>query len=210
MRLRKSLFQVIFFCCVSIPSVYGNELYEMISQFEADKYALMRKYTIRESAEYYDRFVKFYGDWNDALKKVTFDKLSQEGKADYILLKNQIDKELYFLKIKQKDFEEVAYVTEFAAPIYTFIRERRRGATPNAMVLAKSFDDMLGAIKASQDKISKATPYASWQKADKASEVVKSLRENLKESCEVFKAYSTPFKWWVQKPYYTFWVKFKP
>jgi hypothetical protein len=209
MRLRKSFFQVVFFCCVSIPSVYGNELYEMISQFEADKYALMRKYTIRESAEYYDRFVKFYGDWNDALKKVAFDKLSQEGKADYILLRNQIDKELYFLRIKQKDFEEVAYVTEFASPIYTFIRERRRGTTPNAMTLAKSFDDMLGAIKTSQEKISKATPYSSWQKADKASEVVKSLRENLKESYEFYNAYDPQFTWWIQKPYDTLWHTLK-
>jgi uncharacterized protein (DUF885 family) len=209
MRLRKSFFLVVFFCCVSIPFVYGNELYEMISQFEADKYALMRKYTIRESAEYYDRFVKFYADWNDALKKVAFDKLSQEGKADYILLKNQIDKELYFLKIKQKDFEEVAYVTEFASPIYTFIRERRRGTTPNAMLVAKNFDDMLGAIKASQDKISKATPYSSWQKADKAAEVVKSLRENLKESYDFYNAYDPQFTWWVQKPYDTLQVTLK-
>jgi hypothetical protein len=209
MRLRKSLFPIVFFCCVSIPSVHGNDLYEMISQFEADKYALMRKYTIRESAEYYDRFVKFYGEWNDVLKKVAFDKLSQEGKADYILLKNQVDKELYFLRIKQKDFEEVAYVTAFASPIYTFIRERRRGTTPNAMALSKSFDEMLGAIKISQDKISKATPYSSWQKADKASEVVKSLRENLKESYEFYNAYDPQFTWWVRKPYDTLSVTLK-
>lgn len=209
MRLSKFFFGVLFFFCVSIPSAYGNELYEMISQFEADKYALIRKYTIRESAEYYDRLAKFYADWNNALKKVAFDKLSQEGKADYILLKNQLDKELYFLKIKQKDFEEVAYVTEFATPIYTFIRERRRGATPDAMTLAKNFDAMLSAIKASQEKISKATPYSSWQKADKASEVVKSLRENLKESFEFYNAYDPQFTWWMQKPYDTLSVTLK-
>lgn len=209
MRLSNFFFGVLFFFCISIPPVYGNELYEMISQFEADKYALMRKYTIRESAEYYDRFTKFYADWTDALKKVTFDKLSQEGKADYILLKNQLDKELYFLKIKQKDFEEVAYVTDFAIPVYTFIRERRRGATPDAMALAKSFDSMLGAIKTSQDKISKTAPYASWQKADKASEVVKSLRENLKESYEFYNAYDPQFTWWIQKPYDTLSVTLK-
>jgi hypothetical protein len=209
MRLSNFFFGVLFFFCVSVPPVYGNELYEMISQFEADKYALMRKYTIHESAEYYDRFTRFYAGWNDALKKVAFDKLSQEGKADYILLKNQLDKELYFLKIKQKNFEEVAYVTEFATPIYTFIRERRRGATLDAMALAKSFDGMLGAIKTSQDKISKATPYSSWQKADKASEVVKSLRENLKESYEFYNAYDPQFTWWMQKPYDTLSVTLK-
>jgi uncharacterized protein (DUF885 family) len=68
---------------------------------------------------------------------------------------------------------------------------------------------MLGAIKISQDKISKATPYSSWQKADKASEVVKSLRENLKESYEFYNAYDPQFTWWVRKPYDTLSVTLK-
>jgi uncharacterized protein (DUF885 family) len=207
--LKRVFFFVVLVSSLTFQTAHANELYEMISQFEADKYALMRKYTIQESAEYYERFSKFYADWSGALKQVAFDKLSQQGKVDYILLKNQLDKELYFLKIKQKDFEEVAYVTEFAAPIYTFIRERRRGAPANAVALAKTFDEMLGAIKGSKEKISKAIPFSSWQKADKASDVVRSLRENLKESCEFYKGYEPLFTWWVEKPYDTLSVSLK-
>ena len=108
--------------------VKAEEMPEMISRFQSDKYALMRKYTVRESAEYYQRFSKFYADWSEVVKTVSFDQLSQESRVDYILFKNQIEKELYFLKIKQKEFEEVAHVADFASPLYSFIKERRRGA----------------------------------------------------------------------------------
>ncbi|HTJ49308.1 MAG TPA: DUF885 family protein [Cyclobacteriaceae bacterium] len=181
----------------------AQSLYETICQFQADQYALMRKYTVTESAEYYSRFSKFYSDWTATLTKIPFDKLSQQGKVDYVLLKNQISKELYFLKIKQKEFEDVAYVTDFANPLYSFIQKRRRGDKVNSTVLSKEFDNALTAVQTSKDKISKATAFSSWQQAEKAADVVKSLRENIKESYEFYKGYDPLFTWWMEKPYDT-------
>ncbi|HEY8937124.1 MAG TPA: DUF885 family protein [Cyclobacteriaceae bacterium] len=197
--MRKSLIVTLILSLVLLQSAMADELYEMISQFQADKYALMRKYTVTESAEYYERFSKLYTDWNATLKNVQFDKLSQRDKIDYVLLKNQISKELYFLKVKQKEFEEVAYVTDFATPLYSFIQKRRRGDKINSPALAKTFDEALGAVYAAKEK-SKATPFSSWQKAEKASDVVKSLRENLKESYDFYKGYDPLFTWWLEKP----------
>ncbi|HEY9045407.1 MAG TPA: DUF885 family protein [Ohtaekwangia sp.] len=181
----------------------ADDLHELVSQYEADKYALTSKYTVVESAEYYERFTRFYTDWLATVKRVEFTKLSQDGKVDYILLKNQIDKELYFLKIKQKEFEEVAYVADFATPGYIFIRERRRGKSIEAASLAAKFNDMLLGIKTTKEKIAKAPPFSSWQKAEKASEIVKSLRENLEESYKFYKGYDPLFTWWMQRPYDT-------
>ena len=187
----------------SLHAVKASGLYEMIAQYQADKYALMRKYTVRESPEYYNRFTQFYTDWSATLKKISFDKLPQDDQVDYILLKNQLDKELYFLKIRQKEFEEVAYVTTFASPLYTFINQRRKGSKINSPLLSKTFDEALAAIRSSQEKISKTAPFSSWQKAEKASDVVKSLRENLKESVEFYNGYDPLFTWWMQEPYDT-------
>jgi hypothetical protein len=178
-------------------------LYEMIVQFQEDKGTLTRKYTVKESAEYYERFSRFYMEWTNALTKVSFAGLSQEGKVDYVLLKNQIDKEFYFLKIEQKEFEEVAYVTDFASPLYVFIKDRRRGSRVNSPAIAKSFDEALGAVKSAKEKVRKATPFSSWQKASKAAGVVKSLHENLKESYGFYADYDPLFSWWVKEPYDT-------
>src|SRR5690349_22066021 len=121
--IRILVIALLTFVASSLPfTSMAEEMSDLVSQFQADKYALMRKYTVRESAEYYQRFSQFYTDWSAAVKKVSFAQLSQEGKVDYILLKNQIEKELYFLKIRQKEFEEVSYVTDFASPLYSFIK----------------------------------------------------------------------------------------
>jgi hypothetical protein len=203
MTMRKiNLILVLLISLLSYKTQAG-EISELVLQFQADKNALMRKYTVQESAEYYQRFSQFYLEWSIAIKKVSFAELSQENKVDYILLKNQIDKESYFLKIKQKEFEEVAYVADFAAPLYYFIKERRRGAKVNSPVMAKTFDDALVSTRASKDKMSKSTPFSTWQKADKAAAIVKSLRENLKESFEFYAGYDPLFTWWIKKPYDT-------
>jgi uncharacterized protein (DUF885 family) len=201
--MRRNFIIALLILTASFQFAGAQSLYETISQFQADQYALMRKYTVTESTEYYDRFSKFYSDWAIALTKISFDRLSQQDRVDYVLLKNQVSKELYFLKIKQKEFEDVAYVTDFANPLYSFIQKRRRGDKVNSTVLAKEFDNALTAVQTSKDKISKATAFSSWQQAEKAADIVKSLRENVKESYEFYKGYDPLFTWWMEKPYDT-------
>ena len=86
--------------------------------------------------EYYQRFTILYNDWDKKIESIDFEKLTQQEKVDYLLLKNLITKESYFLNIDYKAFKEVAYVTDFTKNIYPFIIERRRGKKPDAQALA--------------------------------------------------------------------------
>ncbi len=117
------------------------------------------------------------------------------------MLKNHLAKELFFIQQDQQAFNEIAYVTDFATPLYDVIRKRRRGAKPDAPAVAKAFDVAVADVKAAQSKVGKATPFSSWQKAEKASDVVRSLRENLKETYQFYNGYDPEFTWWMQKPY---------
>jgi uncharacterized protein (DUF885 family) len=45
---------------------------------------------------------KFYGDWLAALGKLDFDKLSQEGKIDYLMVSNSIDRDLRRMELQAK------------------------------------------------------------------------------------------------------------
>lgn len=184
-------------------SLSAETLPELITRYQADESALTRKYTITESTEYYERFLQLYTSWQTELNKISFDQLPAGEKVDYLLFKNHLDKEAYFLRIRQKDFEEVANVTDFATPLYSFIRQRRRGTNVDATALARTFDEALKATRQAKDKLGKSTPFPSWQKADKASDVVKSLRDNLKESYNFYAGYDPQFSWWMQQPYDT-------
>lgn len=179
----------------------ADDLYELIAQFEADRGALRRKYTLKESAEYYTRFAKLYTDWSATLKKVPYNTLSATDQVDYLLLKSYLERELFFVQQDQQAFNEVAYVTDFGAPLYDLIRKRRRGAKPDAPATAKAFDQATADVKSAQRKIAGATPFSSWQKAEKASDIVRSLRENLKETYQFYNGYDPDFTWWMLKPY---------
>ncbi len=154
-------------------------------------------------AEYYERCLQLYSSWQEELNKIAFEQLPATEKVDYLLFKNQLDKDAYFMRIRQKEFEEVAYVTDFATPLYNFIRQRRRGANVNATVLAKSFDEALKATAGAKDKVSKAAPFPSWQKAEKAGDVGRSAARKPGESFNFYTGYDPEFSWWVKAPYDT-------
>lgn len=186
---------------ISTGRLLAEDLDDLITRFEEDRGALRRKYTIRESAEYYTRFAKLYTDWSETLAKISYATLSSDSQVDYLLLKSYLQRELFFLQQEQTAFNEVAYVTDFAQNLYDLIRKRRRGAKPDAPATARAFDQALADIKAAQVRIGKNTPFASWQKAEKASDVVRSLRENLKETFQFYNGYDPEFTWWIEKPY---------
>ena len=122
-------------------SMYANEMIDVINTFRADKFALRRTYTMRESKEYYERYNRFYANWETKLNNIDFNELSKDGKADYILLKNLIGKEEYLLNQDYDAFKEVASVVDFADDLYAFIQQRRRGTQPDAKTLAMAFND---------------------------------------------------------------------
>lgn len=188
-------------CFMMTQALAASELYEMVSQFEADRHALSRKYPLKESVEYYERFDTFYAGWLKNLSDVAFTSLTQEGKVDYLLLKQEIEKSRYFLSRDRQAYDAVKSVADFAEPLYTFIVQRRRGAVPDAPVVAQTFVTMTEAITAKQLAL-KEHPYSSWQQAEKASRVVASLEDNLAEAFSFYDGYDPEFTWWVAKSYH--------
>ncbi len=179
---------------------FAQSIPVLIQQFSEDKGALYRKYSVHESADFYERMSKFYTDFNHQIKAVNFGTLNNSEKADYILLKNQIEKDEYFLKLEQREFEEVAHVTAFASSLYTFLQQRSGGAKVNAQQVANTFDEMALAFNAEKTK-SARLPFASWQKAEKAFQVADGLRRGLVEAFHFYKGYDPMFSWWSERPF---------
>lgn len=174
---------------------------DLIQKYNEDKYALHRRYPVKESVEFYNRLNQFYDNCHAELKRIAFNTLTKDEKADYVLLKNQIEKEQYFLKIEQQEYLEVAHVTAFAKPLYQFVSERNVGKKVDAEQCAKMFDDMRAAIIAEKQKVKKQA-FESWQKAQKAFDVVESLQANIREAFHFYDGYDPLFTWWVEKPYH--------
>ncbi len=195
-RVIASLFILVFVAF----NTNAQNLPELIQKFSEDKFALLRKYPVKESSQFYERLNLFYSSARSELKTFSFETLSADGKADYLLLQNQIEKEAYFHSLDKQRFEEVSHVTQFATPLYEFVRSRAQGQIINSPKTAKEFDDVTSAIGKAKDKFAKE-PFNSWQKADKASDVVRSLQSAMKESYKFYNGYDPLFTWWVNKPF---------
>jgi hypothetical protein len=177
----------------------GQSIELLITQYSRDKEALWRKYPV-ESSKYYDRFSKYYADFGNVLKQSDFKSLSNSDKADYVLLRNQIEKDSYQLALDHAAFDEVATCVSFAVPLYQFIEARQRGASVKSEATAKAFDDITREIKTTREKLAKS-PYTSWQKADKAFQIVVSLRSGLREAFRFYDGYDPQFTWWTERPF---------
>ena len=79
----------------------------LIEHYSADSASLMHAYPLEISPARRERFTRFNEETLAALKEVRFDGLDEEGKADYLLLKNHVDHELHTLSREQKEFNEI-------------------------------------------------------------------------------------------------------
>lgn len=197
--MKKYLF-ILVYLLIGIFQASANDMIDEINTFQADKRALRNTYTLRESQEFYKRFSTFYENWREKIKAIDFDALDQEGKVDYILLKNLVNKEDYQLQLDYDDFKEVTLVSDFADEIYQFIQERRRGKRPDAEALAKTFTTATTSIQAKMEAL-KEKPFQDWRQADKAARIIQSLDSGLKEAYGFYFSYDPEFTWWMEKPY---------
>lgn len=197
--MKKSIITFILFLFMLTPT-FSSELIDVVNTYQADKTALQNFYSNNESEEYYLRFSKFYEGWKLKIKEIDFNSLSQQGKVDYLLLKNVINKDDYFLQLEYKSFKEIASVIDFTADINVFIKERRRGKKPAASDLAKKFAVAETRINENLELL-KNKPFKDWFSADKAAKAVHSFQRALKEAYGFYYSYDPDFTWWMEKPY---------
>ena len=110
--MKKLLFSCFFFLSAGLSQ--ATELVQMIQTYQADWGALSRLYTNQLSLEYFDRMQKFNQDYLKTLQAQTYESLSEDGKIDYVLFRNYLEKTLAELDIDRRGFEEITSVLAFA------------------------------------------------------------------------------------------------
>ncbi|MCH7411449.1 DUF885 domain-containing protein [Belliella sp. DSM 111904] len=197
--MKKFIFLIILFLVIVKVSL-ATEMYPAISSFQADVSALNRKYNNPLSEEYFQRFEKLYTDWLKALDKMPYDSFSIDGKLDYQIFKNYLEKEKYFHQSNYESYRAVKNVASFAEPLEKFYQSRRQAVKPDASALAASMDEVEKLVRSKWAEMKQAKPYDSWQEAELASNVIKTLKISTNEAYLFYFDYDPEFTWWVKKP----------
>lgn len=176
----------------------SQALYEKIAQIRADESALERKYPNSNTQFYMDRMQTFYKNELTAHKNSFNDAWDYQDRIDFILLRNYLEKRLYFHELEKSEFERLKDVLTPYAEVLAFLEERKSGIRPESPKVAAMLD---AANKIALKGLNGRAKYNSWQDADRASAMIKDLKLNLKEAHEYYNEYNPDYYWWVKKPY---------
>lgn len=179
----------------------ATELVNLITTYQADRGALSRLYTNRLSAEYFARMESFNQDYLKTLRAQNYDALSEDGKIDYALFRNFLEKQLAELDLEKRDFMAIQSVVAFGKPLEDFVVARRRAKQPDSKALAASWDAVAKAVAAQHKALASSAKYTSWQQADLAAQAVESLNRVVKEAYDFYYDYDPAFTWWMPEPW---------
>jgi hypothetical protein len=193
-----------------------SEMRSIIEYYVVDRSSLLRSYPVSISPARQERFRKFYSDALLRIQKLDFDSMSQEGKVDYLLLKNHLEYEMRQLDIQAKQLAEIQPLVPFLKTIVDLEEARRRmepidsARTAASLTnLKKQIDDTRKAVEAGlrPERGTATTPEgnevikAKKTVAFRAVGAVNNLRNNLRNWYTFYNGYDPLFTWWNEEPY---------
>ena len=178
-------------------SAATSELRDVVDRFSADRQAILRFYTIPVSKERRERLRGFYQAWlTGGLPKVRFDRLSQEGQVDYVLLRNYIEYQLALLGREERQARDTGPLLPFADAIVKLQEDRQKlhfiGATEAASALTALTEQVTRQRASIESQIAGGTKITALT-AVRASQQIGTLRNALEQWFGFYNGYDPAF-----------------
>lgn len=189
---------------MTIP-VGASELRDSVMLFTTDRGALMRRWTVSYSPARAARLKEFYDGWRTRLTKIDFDRLSQEGKIDYVLLDTRLRSELDQLRRDEKLIGEMKSLVPFAEVVTGFDEARRRFDPVDGQLSARKLADLATLLDSLTRQV-RAKTAASITRADRivglrSVDFLGDLQTTLRNWNRFYGGYDPTFSWWTADPY---------
>jgi hypothetical protein len=202
----------------------------LIERYSTDRSSLASFYFLEFSPRREERLRRFTTEWQQQLEATPFDTLDQDGKVDYLLLKNQLDRQLQQLDFRRGRFGEIAHLLPFADDIYRLEEARWEVIPLDPQDAAQRIDAMTKQVREIRRRVdagrkrsehapeaedARSGPFAPEKEeelqgdpidvsrvhAQRAAQVLSDLRRNLDTWFKHYDGYKPAFSWWTRKPY---------
>ena len=195
-----------------------SEFADVITRYSADMASLGRRYDVPDSPSQRGRMRAFHTTWRQRLAELDFGKLSQEAKADYVLLDNHLRYQLELMDREEKQRVETAPLMPFGDRLLKLQEDRRELLAVDAPKAARLLADITkqvdslrallepAAPRAAGDSGVARTPRAAAPKAtrtaaNRAADEIDQVRTTVGTWYRYYTAYDPLFTWWVANPY---------
>ena len=183
-----------------LPYVPCLEMPQIISNYYADIDALNNVYIVQFSPERNQRFKKLAESYEDKLYKLNFEKLPQGCKADYILFKRDLKRDIDECDKETAEFKSMIKWFGFADTIYNLEKTRRRAGIVDGQIVASSYSKVIKEIINLKSKVGKAGDI-TVDHGKVASKIVDGLYSALRNIDLFYAGYDPIYTWWVPEVY---------
>ncbi len=187
----------------------ASEMRPVIDRWAADRGNLLRYYNITDAPARRARLRRFYEESKAGLAPLDFEKMSQDGKVDYILFRNELDHEMRRLEQEEKEAAENAVWLPFSASIIQ-LEEARQKMNPldpakTAQTLLKLNKEIADARTAAEAKLRADTAADAVRLrrivGNRAATEANTLRNTLRTWFTFYNGYDPMFTWWDEEGY---------
>jgi len=204
----------------ALVSARTSEMADVISRFASDQQVLQRRYDAPDSPAQRTRTRAFFTSWRARLGELAFDKLSQEGKADYALLENHLQYQLELMDREEIQRTEMLPLLPFADRALALQDERRDLKTIDGQASARTLADVTRMVDSLRALLEPAPPRAAGDSANnaprpprvpapkvsrtvgnRAADQLDQIRNTVGVWYRYYNGYDPLFSWWVANPY---------
>jgi uncharacterized protein (DUF885 family) len=159
-----------------------SEMRGVIHKYQADRASLGRlaslpvPVNVPPSPERHARVKKFYTEWLAGLQKLDFDRLSQDSRIDYLLLKNHLERELRRIDLETKAREQTARLLPFEPAILDLDATRRRKEKANPVQAAGLLDGLKKQIDQARQAVEAGLSAEHQPAANRAADGIRAAR----------------------------------
>ena len=193
----------------SLPKSESSErtMPQVVTQFTADNKSLHGTYTISSSPVTMARFERFYNDELSRLATLDFNRLTQEDKVDYLLLKMHITDLLHQLAVQKQQVAAMQPLLPFAGTVEGLVETKRLMQRPDAEKDAALLNEMAKHIRDVDAQLDPKSTAAAQKGvvdrvvANRAVTASLELQHELHTWFDQYNGYDPAFTWWVVLPY---------
>ena len=185
-----------------------SELAGIVSRFSSDQNSLYRRYDVDDSPAQRRRTRDFYSTWQRRLAEIDFEKLTQEGKVDYVLLHNYLTHQLALLDRGDSQRTETASLIPFGDRLLALQDTRRnlttidsRAASSTLAAVATQVDSLRAKIESPPRADSATRAKISKTVANRAADNIDEIRGAVTNWYKYYDGYDPSFSWWTKSPY---------
>jgi uncharacterized protein (DUF885 family) len=226
MKLQLSLAAI--FAAMLAPAA---DTQESIRHYSSDRFTVSRAYDLPWSQTRFDRFEKLYREWQAKLPQIDFEPLDQQGRIDYILLRNEIAGQADQQALQRTRLTEMEQLLSFRGTIQELEAARWRMEPLDAQAAATKVAELAERVKKLKERVEKGkkkddkksdktneTTSASSPKetetktnepplkvsaplARRTANAINEIRGTLKTWYSFYDGFQPDFSWWLKKPY---------